>query len=109
MKRKLLSLMMCGFGLVSMAQSQFPTTMVDTDWDATTVVVPPSPFQLQVLFIGGEDMVQTGLNEEVPAKQWHDFIGFTPLTAEDCVDDPNAIGWASSWLCNGGIENARFF
>ena len=95
MKRKLLSLMMCGFGLVSMAQSQFPTTMVDTDWDATTVVVPPSPFQLQVLFIGGEDMVQTGLNEEVPAKQWHDFIGFTPLTAEDCVDDPNAIGWAS--------------
>ena len=95
MKRKLLSLMMCGFGLVSIAQSQFPTTMVDTDWDATTVVVPPSPFQLQVLFIGGEDMVQTGLNEEVPAKQWHDFIGFTPLTAEDCVDDPNAIGWAS--------------
>ncbi|MEL6813020.1 MAG: alkaline phosphatase PhoX, partial [Bacteroidota bacterium] len=49
----------------------------------------------QILFIGGEDMVQTGVNEEVPAKQWHDFIGFTPVTADDCVDDPNAIGWVS--------------
>lgn len=95
MKRKLLSFMLCGFGLVSIAQSQFSTTTVDTDWEATTVVVPPSPFQYQILFIGGEDMVQTGFNEEVPAKQWHDFIGFTPLTAEDCIDDPNAIGWAS--------------
>ncbi len=77
------------------AQSTFPSRLVDVNWEATTVVVPPSPFEYQILFVGGDDMVQTAVNEAVPAKQWHDFIGFTPITAEDCVDDPNAIGWAS--------------
>lgn len=86
---------MCALGLEAIAQSEFSATTVDTDWDATTVVMPPSPFQYQVLFVGGTDLVQTGINEEVPAKQWHDFIGFTPLTNEDCVDDVNAIGWVS--------------
>ena len=95
MKTKLLLLMMCALGLEAIAQSEFSATTVDTDWDATTVVMPPSPFQYQVLFVGGTDLVQTGINEEVPAKQWHDFIGFTPLTNEDCVDDVNAIGWVS--------------
>ncbi|WP_299361902.1 alkaline phosphatase PhoX [Winogradskyella sp.] len=94
MKRRLLAFLACAIGLVSVAQSEFPMS-VDTDWTATSVVVPPSPFQYQVLFVGAADMVQTGINEEVPAKQWHDFIGFTPLTAEDCVDDANAIGWVS--------------
>lgn len=86
---------MCSLSLITVAQSEFPSTLVDTDWEATTVVIPPSPFQFQVLFVGGDDMVQTGSNEEALAKQWHDFIGFTPVTAEDCVDDTNAIGWAS--------------
>ncbi len=95
MKQQVLLLCMLAFSVSMMAQSVFPTRVVETDWEATEVVVPPSPFQFQILFIGGEDMVQTGSNEAVPAKQWHDFIGFTPLTAEDCVDDPNAIGWAS--------------
>ncbi len=95
MKTNLLLTFMCAYGLTSVAQSEFPKVTVDTDWEATSVVIPPSPFQYQVLFVGGDDMVQTGINEEVPAKQWHDFIGFTPLQAEDCVVDVNAIGWAS--------------
>ena len=95
MKRKLLLLFVSVFSLTAIAQNDFSTMTVDTDWDATTVVIPPSPFQYQILFVGGNDMVQTGINEEVPAKQWHDFIGFTPLTEDDCVDDANAIGWAS--------------
>ncbi|WP_203295330.1 alkaline phosphatase PhoX [Luteirhabdus pelagi] len=95
MKTKLLAIFSLAVSAIAVAQNEFPSVVVETDWEATEVVVPPSPFQYQVLFIGSEDMVQTGINEEVPAKQWHDFIGFTPLTAEDCVDDPNAIGWAS--------------
>lgn len=95
MKIKLLATFMCVFSLLTKAQSEFSAMTVETDWEATEITIPPSPFQFQILFIGGEDMVQTGINEEVPAKQWHDFIGFTPLTDEDCVDDPNAIGWAS--------------
>ena len=95
MKRRLLFLACCTLGITLMAQNQFSTRTVDTDWEATTVVIPPSPFDFQVLFVGGDDLVQTGMNEAVPAKQWHDFIGFTPITDEDCVDDANAIGWAS--------------
>lgn len=60
----------------------------------TTVVLPPSPLKYQVLFIGGEDMVQVvdasgNPDGEVPAKEWHDFIGFT--------SDSNSsdLGWIS--------------
>ncbi|MBX2826759.1 MAG: DUF839 domain-containing protein [Flavobacteriaceae bacterium] len=96
MKRTLLTLLLCVvMGTAVTAQNEFSSSVVEVDWEAVEVVIPPSPFQYQILFIGGEDMVQTGTNEEVPAKQWHDFIGFTPLTDEDCVDDPNAIGWVS--------------
>lgn len=95
MKRTLLAVIVLLITATTMAQNEFPSRVVETDWDATEVVIPPSPFQYQILFIGGEDMVQTGENEEVPAKQWHDFIGFTEVTPDDCVDDPNAIGWVS--------------
>lgn len=95
MKNQLLTLLLVAFSTTLFAQNQFPANFLPTDWEATEVVVPASPFQYQVLFVGGDDMVQTAINEEVPAKQWHDFIGFTPITSEDCVDDPNAIGWAS--------------
>ncbi len=95
MKTKLLAIICIAFAGAVFAQNNFPSRVVEADWDAVEVVVPPSPFQYQVLFVGGDDMVQTGTDEEVPAKQWHDFIGFTPITTEDCVDDPNAIGWVS--------------
>ena len=92
--KKLLFAAFAVIGANTFAQSVFER-MVETDWQATEVVVPPSPFDFQVIFVGGEDMVQTNRDEEVPAKQWHDFIGLTPITEEDCVDDPNAIGWIS--------------
>jgi|TARA_R110002110_G_scaffold132188_8_gene313573 hypothetical protein len=95
MKTKLLFILTLVFSASLFAQNEFPSRTVVIDWEAVEVVVPPSPFQYQVLFVGGDDMVQTGFNEEVPAKQWHDFVGFTAITEEDCVDDPNAIGWVS--------------
>ena len=62
------------------------------EFGAKTVRLVPSPIKAQVLFVGGVDMVQTtdtygNPAGETPAKQWHDFIGFTPDT-----DNPNE-GW----------------
>ncbi len=58
------------------------------------VVIPESPLSLQVLFIGGVDMVETvptygNPSTSVPAKESHDFIGFTP----DETDE--SLGWVS--------------
>ena len=58
------------------------------------VVVPPSPLKTQILFIGGVDMVQTTATYGNPAgqelaKQWNDFIGFTPDTVTGSPD----LGW----------------
>lgn len=60
--------------------------------NSPTVVMPPSPLQTQILFIGGVDMVQTTATygnaaTTVPAKEWHDFIGFTP------DNDGDDLGW----------------
>ena len=60
----------------------------------TEVVMPPSPLSMQVLFIGGTDMVQTTETYgnpagETPAKEWHDFIGFTP------DNSGQSLGWVS--------------
>lgn len=58
------------------------------------VIVPQSPLKTQILFVGGVDMVQTtstygNAATAVPAKQWHDFIGFTP----DSVSGSTDLGW----------------
>jgi hypothetical protein len=60
----------------------------------TEIVMPPSPLTTQILFIGGTDMVQTTPTygndaTEVPAKEWHDFIGFTPDNSGE------SLGWVS--------------
>lgn len=60
------------------------------------VIVPSSPLQSQVVFIGGHDTVQTTATYgnpagAYPAKQWHDFIGFTPDTQPGTPD----LGWIS--------------
>lgn len=60
------------------------------------VIVPASPIQKQVIFIGGHDTVQTTATYgnpagAYPAKQWHDFIGFTPDTDPTSGD----LGWIS--------------
>ena len=58
------------------------------------VLMPPSPLSLQVMFVGGHDLVQTTRtygNEPgiAYAKEWHDFIGFTP------DDSGESLGWVS--------------
>ena len=74
---------------VSATAQNFDPEIPITDWEPTTVVMPASPLQFQVIFIGGHDYVQTGTNDSTLAKQWHDFIGFTP------DNDPNTqdLGW----------------
>lgn len=64
-------------------------TETDAEYNPTTVVMPASPLKTQVLFIGGVDYVQTGVNDSTEAKQWHDFIGFTPDTSGA------SLGWVS--------------
>lgn len=58
------------------------------------VVMPPSPLDIQVLFVGGTDIVQATATYGNPAgpaiaKEWHDFIGFTP------DDTGESLGWIS--------------
>jgi len=69
---------------------------IETDWIADEVQVGPSPLTVQVLFIGGYHQVQTTPTYGNPAgqqlaKQWHDFIGFTPDTDPSSQD----LGWIS--------------
>ncbi|MBC6993514.1 DUF839 domain-containing protein [Neolewinella lacunae] len=77
------------------AQLVFPFEIdAPADYTPRRVVMPGSPLSLQVLFIGGTDMVQTTAtygNEagQTHAKEWHDFIGFTPDT------DGGSLGWVS--------------
>jgi len=76
------------------------------NWIPTSIIMPASPLKMQILFVGATDMVQHTAIEgragadstiynveagESPAKQWHDFIGFTPDTVEGTED----LGWVS--------------
>ncbi|HTF81534.1 MAG TPA: hypothetical protein VL947_07410, partial [Cytophagales bacterium] len=83
----------------------------------TTVSVPVSPIKSQILFVGGIDTVAhtaipaRHVNNKVVygepagttlAKEWHDFIGFTPATPIDkavmqAQGHYNFLGWIS---CN---------
>ena len=53
-------------------------TETEANYQANSVVMPPSPLSVQVLFIGGVDYTQTSPGDSALAKQYHDFIGFTP-------------------------------
>lgn len=58
------------------------------------VIMPPSPLNTQILFIGGIDSVATNAtygNEAgfATAKEWHDFIGFTS------DESGESLGWVS--------------
>jgi uncharacterized protein len=96
MKNILLSFVVFG-ALVStlQAQSIFATELtMPAGFVPGRVLMPPSPLDLQVLFVGGHDLVQTTATYGNPAgqtvaKEWHDFIGFTP-------DQTGAsLGWVS--------------
>jgi len=91
-------LFLLSFMLISgltQAQLVFPFEIdAPEDYTPNRVVMPGSPLSLQVLFIGGTDMVQTTAtygNEagQTHAKEWHDFIGFTP------DDTDESLGWVS--------------
>lgn len=71
------------------AQLQFDPTITITDYEPATVVMPKSPLRTQVLFVGEADYVQVGVNDSTPAKQWHDFIGFTP------DENSSDLGWVT--------------
>lgn len=95
MKKILLSaLVAAGITGTAKAQIQFDPT-IDTAWAPTEAKLPQSPLKTQVLFIGGYHMVQTtdvyGNNAGAAlAKQWHDFIGFTPDNSSS-----GDLGWVS--------------
>ncbi len=77
------------------AQTIFEVAIeVPKGYAPTEVVVPPSPLTTQILFIGGVDSVATNAtyhNEAgfATAKEWHDFIGFTP------DESGESLGWVS--------------
>lgn len=95
MKKTLLSAFAAALSLAAVAQIPFPVN-IDTTWSATTVWMPRSPLKMQVLFVGGVDTVETTATYGNPAgktvaKEWHDFIGFTPDKTAGTPD----LGWVS--------------
>jgi uncharacterized protein len=95
MKKSLLSVLGLALSMAASAQIPFPVN-IDTTWSATTVWMPKSPLKMQVLFVGGVDTVETtdtygNKGGKAIAKQWHDFIGFTPDNTPGTKD----LGWVS--------------
>lgn len=96
MKKKLLLITgLIAFSASTHAQIGFDPE-IDFELIPDAVVVPSSPLESQIIFIGGHDSVQTTATYgnpagAYPAKQWHDFIGFTPDTAPNTPD----LGWIS--------------
>jgi secreted PhoX family phosphatase len=91
-KSMCLAVTLCFTASILVAQV-FPSS-IEPEFGAKEVRLTPSEIEAQILFIGGETMVQTTATYgnpagEAPAKQWHDFIGFTPDP-----DEPGA-GWIS--------------
>lgn len=67
-------------GGTAMSQQIFPA--LDTNFNAKTIIVPPSPIKATLVFVGGKDTV-IGINgQKQLAKQWHDFIGYTPINVQ---------------------------
>ena len=84
-----------GILAVSFGQNpMFDENIEITDYESQEVLMPPSPLDLQVLFVGGHDIVECTPTYGNPAgraiaKEWHDFIGWTP------DDSGNSLGWVT--------------
>ncbi|MGK0363252.1 MAG: secreted PhoX family phosphatase [Saprospiraceae bacterium] len=96
MQKKLTSLFALVFLCLGVnAQTIFDEEILMPDsFVPVEVLLPPSPLSMQVLFIGGTDIVQTTAtygNEagQTVAKEWNDFIGFTP------DETGESLGWVS--------------
>jgi secreted PhoX family phosphatase len=93
MKKIYLSAMAIMGALSVSAQIQFDPK-IDPIYVTSEVVVPASPLIMQHLFIGSTHLVQTNATYgnpagAYPAKEWHDFIGFTP------DQTGNSLGWVT--------------
>lgn len=94
MKKLLLSSVALLTAATAFGQIQFDPT-IDTAYTSGTMSLPAHPLMTQVLFIGGHHKVQTTAHYgnaagEALAKQWHDFIGFTPDNSGS-----GDLGWVS--------------
>lgn len=70
----------------------FDNEILVENFAGETFMMPPSPLVTQVVFVGGYDIVQTTPTYGAPAgraiaKEWNDFIGFTP------DDSGESLGW----------------
>ncbi|MEL6252310.1 MAG: alkaline phosphatase PhoX [Bacteroidota bacterium] len=82
------------FGQIDMSLYTEPVPAHDSATNRT-IRMPQSPLKFQILFVGGVDRVQTTATYgndagETFAKEWNDFIGFTPAT-----DSEDGLGWIS--------------
>lgn len=81
MKKNLLTVIIA-LASIFQAKAQLPFPIqIDTSWSVKTVWMPKSPLKQQVIFVGGQDTVQTTAiygnpAGKAPAKQWHDYIAF---------------------------------
>lgn len=95
MKKFILIIISMGILAVSFGQNpMFDENIEITDYESQEVLMPPSPLDLQVLFVGGHDIVECTPTYGNPAgraiaKEWHDFIGWTP------DDSGNSLGWVT--------------
>lgn len=93
MKKFYLTAIALTASILASAQIQFDPE-IDTTYSTDVVIVPGSPLITQYLFIGGTDMVECNATYGNPAgsyvaKEWHDFIGFTP------DNSGNSLGWVT--------------
>lgn len=96
MKKLLFSLFAITLATAMVAQNPVfeEEISIPAGWTLDSILLPPSPLTTQVLFVGGHDLVQTTETYSNPAgrqvaKEWHDFIGFTP------DDTGESLGWVS--------------
>ncbi|MFT6338345.1 MAG: hypothetical protein ACI86M_002767 [Saprospiraceae bacterium] len=95
MKKSLLLFMLSAMSSIGFAQSPiFDEEINIENYESKEFVMPPSPLTTQVVFIGGHDIVQTTPTYGNPsgrsiAKEWNDFIGFTP------DETASTLGWVS--------------
>lgn len=96
MKKVLLSIYFLSMVVLAVnAQTIFSEEIqIPEGYVTETVLMPPSPLSMQVIFVGGVDLVQTtptyGYEAGIAyAKEWHDFIGFTP------DETGESLGWVS--------------
>ena len=61
------------------AQSVFPD--LDTNFRAKTILVAGAPIEAKPIFVGGKDTVLNKEGKYALAKQWHDFITYTPINS----------------------------